>query len=148
MGGDELVRIRHVEDIMNEMRDRDEIRNELLLYNEQINDERIHDLIRDILAQQKVLDTLSDVQDATFNDRLYLRDYPAILSVLEQYAALDQPTESERFNTVSMLRMFLARMIEQTGRKTEEKTLDMSADTKMLNALLGMDGLNDDLKLK
>ena len=148
MGGDELVRIRHVEDIMNEMRDRDEIRNELLLYNEQINDERIHDLIRDILAQQKVLDTLSDVQDATFNDRLYLRDYPAILSVLEQYAALDQPTERERFNTVSMLRMFLARMIEQTGRKTEEKTLDMSADMKMLNALLGMDGLNDDLKLK
>ena len=133
---------------MNEMRDRDEIRNELLLYNEQINDERIHDLIRDILAQQKVLDTLSDVQDATFNDRLYLRDYPAILSVLEQYAALDQPTERERFNTVSMLRMFLARMIEQTGRKTEEKTLDMSADMKMLNALLGMDGLNDDLKLK
>ncbi|MBQ6488826.1 MAG: hypothetical protein IJI75_06310 [Solobacterium sp.] len=133
---------------MNEMRDRDEIRNELLLYNRQINDEQIHDLIRDIIAQQKVLDTLTDVQDETFNRRLYLRDYPAILTILEQYAALEEPSESERFNTISMLRMFLARMIEQTGRKTEEKTLDMSADMKMLNALLGMDGLNDDLKMK
>ncbi len=148
MGGDELVRIRHVEVNMNEMRDRDEIRNELLLYNKQINDEQIHDLIRDILAQQKVLDTLTDVQDETFNTRLYIRDYPAILAILEQYAALEEPSESERFNTISMLRMFLARMIEQTGRKTEEKKLDMSADMKMLNALLGMDGLNDDLKMK
>ena len=148
MGGNELVCVGHVEVTMNEMRDRDEIRNELLLYNRQINDEQIHDLIRDIIAQQKVLDTLTDVQDETFNRRLYLRDYPAILTILEQYAALEEPSESERFNTISMLRMFLARMIEQTGRKTEEKTLDMSADMKMLNALLGMDGLNDDLKMK
>lgn len=148
MGRNELLCIRYVEVNMSETREREEIRNELLLCNEQIDDEQIHELIRDILAQQKVLDTLSDRQDEVFNTRLYVRDYPAILSILEQYASLDQPSESERANTVNMLKMFLSRMIEQTGRKTEEKSLDLTADMKMLNALLGMDGLNDDLKMK
>ena len=148
MGGDELVRVGHVEDDMSEMRDRKRVRDELLKYNEQIDDEQINDMIREILIRQKVLDTLTDVQDGVFTARLYQRDYPAILSILEQYAAIDEPSESERSNTMGMLKMFLAKMIEQTERKTEEKKLDMSADMKMLNALLGMDGLNDDMKMK
>lgn len=114
---------------------------ELMKLNASIDHPQIHDLIRDIVAEQKKLDMLAP-DSSRGVQRLYDK-YPRILELAEQYSLLDEPTENESAYTEWMLKSFLQELKEQNEKAADAHSMDLNSDMKMLNALLGRDGLGD-----
>ncbi|MBQ9154203.1 MAG: hypothetical protein IJ130_10355 [Solobacterium sp.] len=118
------------------------VQTELMKLNAAIDNPEIHDLIRDILNEQKRLDRLADA-DSKGLQKLYEKRYPGILQMMEQYSLLDEPTENESAYTEWMLKSFLQELKEQREKAADVHSMDLNSDMKMLNALLEKDGLGD-----
>ncbi len=110
--------------------------------NTRIEEERVHSLITEIaLLQKKLAQTGGETADHT-------DEYEAVLQVLETYVSLSDPEEKETENVIRLLEMFRGRLAEEAGRNDEKNLSEMEADMKMLDALLGKDGLNSEFDIK
>ncbi len=119
---------------------------DLLVINRKITDETIHTLVAEIITGLRQLMEIEPGR--TEEDCVYSVRLPAIIQMAEYYADLDDPEENERNRVESLLEVFLNSLEERIVRYRDREQMEMKADMKMLEALLGSDGMMNGMDLK
>ena len=110
----------------------------LTLINRHVTDETVHSLCAQIAAGLRQLAVMEgeDTDDCMYSVRL-----PSVIQLLEHYSVLDSPEENERKRVQSLLEVYLDSLEERIVRYRYREQMEMKADMKMLEALLGSDGM-------